>query len=267
MDEEEEERLVFTRDEIHSCRLLVIIQNDKVQLLHKSTKDFLTGSNSKHFINEFAANAMLAYCCVDRLLQHSHMNIREQKKKGILNDGFLQYSVEFWPQHAHLAKTKFAVIPQQVEFFKPSSKHREEWLGLLNSLVTLPRIPKGYSILHVAARWGILELIHNTIAPRGQKRLADGEIKVYRDSDYQDNDFLNGKGITPLQEAATHGHVDVFSALLERSNKNTVIKETIITAAVQNSSSGKDLVRLLLEQRGDQIQITEEVVQAAADGE
>jgi hypothetical protein len=49
-DQEEEERLAFTKEEIELCRLMVIVQNDKVLLLHKSVKDFLVGSDNEHFI-------------------------------------------------------------------------------------------------------------------------------------------------------------------------------------------------------------------------
>ncbi|PKK44948.1 hypothetical protein CI102_8794 [Trichoderma harzianum] len=39
-------RLQYTRDQIASCRLLVVIHAEKVQLLHQSVRDFLTGSGS-----------------------------------------------------------------------------------------------------------------------------------------------------------------------------------------------------------------------------
>jgi NACHT domain len=240
MDEEEEERLEFTRDEINSCQLLVIIRDDKVQLLHKSAKDFLMGSDKKHFINESKAHAIFAYRCVDHLLQHLQTNDIERRLE---DDSFLEYSVNFWPEHAHLAKKDFAVVPSQADFFNPNSTQMQAWLNLSGR-------PQGYSIFHVAARWNILELIHYAMS------------MVYPNTEYHDNDFVDEDGATPLEVAIFFGHIAIFSALLERLNESTVVnKRVVITAAW--SWSSKEFMTLLLENRRDQILITEEVVKVA----
>ncbi|KAK1688656.1 pfs domain-containing protein, partial [Colletotrichum godetiae] len=66
LDEDDEQtRIQFTRDQIDSCRLIVVIQEEKVLLLHQSVKDFLTGPEAGRFIDELKAHADLAYRCVD----------------------------------------------------------------------------------------------------------------------------------------------------------------------------------------------------------
>ncbi|OKL58633.1 hypothetical protein UA08_06123 [Talaromyces atroroseus] len=247
IDEEEEERLIFTRDEIHSCRLLVVIQDDQVQLLHKSTKDFL----HRHFISETKAHAMLAYRCVDRLIQYADANLKVNYG-DVMKDSFLRYSVFFWMEHVRLAMTDFAVVPSQVDFFSVNSKGMESWLELYRRSSRKP-VPQEGTIFHVAAAWNILPLIHHAIPMKGHDR----QTKIYHD-----NVFKDKSGRTPLEIAAFFGHTDILSALLERLNENAVINEEVVIAAAQSRGS-KEPMKLLLEQRGDQIPITEEVVKAA----
>ncbi|KAH8896678.1 pfs domain-containing protein, partial [Thozetella sp. PMI_491] len=70
-DDNKEERIQFTREEITSCRLIVIIQDDKVLLLHQSVKDFLVRSRATHF-NESEAHASLTHRYVDQLIRNFH---------------------------------------------------------------------------------------------------------------------------------------------------------------------------------------------------
>jgi NACHT domain len=67
-DQGEKKRNQFMREEIASYRLIVIIQDDKVLLLHQSVKDFLVGSSAGHFINEFEAHATIAHRYVHQLI-------------------------------------------------------------------------------------------------------------------------------------------------------------------------------------------------------
>ncbi|KAK0706075.1 pfs domain-containing protein [Lasiosphaeria miniovina] len=66
--EDTETRVQFTREQIASCRLIVIIQDDKVSFLHQSVKDYFT-EGAEYFINEHEAHADLAYRCVDILIE------------------------------------------------------------------------------------------------------------------------------------------------------------------------------------------------------
>jgi hypothetical protein len=56
-EEDEDTRIQFTRENIGSCRLMVIIQGEKVLLLHQSMKGFLVGSSTVDFIQEAEAHA------------------------------------------------------------------------------------------------------------------------------------------------------------------------------------------------------------------
>jgi hypothetical protein len=54
--------------------------------------------------------------------------------------------------------------------------------------------------------------------------------------------------------------------LLEQREAEIQITEDVVKAAAGNEESGEKVMKLLLEQREAEIQITEDVVKAAADG-
>ncbi|KAH6665987.1 hypothetical protein B0J14DRAFT_678599 [Halenospora varia] len=73
---------------------------------------------------------------------------------------------------------------------------------------------------------------------------------------------VNSQGQTALCVAVNHRSYEVISILID--NKLTVIAEEVVKAAAGNWASGREVMMLLLEQRGADVVITEEVVKAAA---
>ncbi|KAF6795433.1 ankyrin domain protein, partial [Colletotrichum musicola] len=103
-DEGEEERIQFTAETIASCRLMIVIQDDEVQLLHQSVRDFLvTGAGRNISISEPEAHNAIASRCVDCLIAKS----MHPKRGGLSKEDsdLALYGTEFWPEHAHMAKT------------------------------------------------------------------------------------------------------------------------------------------------------------------
>ncbi|KAH7124601.1 vegetative incompatibility protein HET-E-1 [Dactylonectria macrodidyma] len=252
LEEEEQTRVQFTREEIASCRLMVIIQDDKVLLLHQSVKDFLVGSDNDHFINMFEAHADLAYRCVDLLIERFC-----GKEESLV--GFSAYATRDWANHARMAQSKFEIRDSQAEFFETNSPYREQWLESLrshgSSLNLYEVVPRQFSILHVAGRWGIPALVHYV------SRSDDQEYVVGKIADCINFDSVDASGVTPLEQAFRSGHPSVVSVLLSLGSKVTA---RVVKAAAANWGNGKEVMALLLERRGDEISITEEVVKAAA---
>jgi hypothetical protein len=56
----------------------------------------------------------------------------------------------------------------------------------------------------------------------------------------------------------------MMGLLLDQRGDQITITEYLVTAAAGNEVNGKEVMKLLLDRRGDQITITEEVVMAAA---
>ncbi|KAF9786536.1 hypothetical protein IL306_000776, partial [Fusarium sp. DS 682] len=156
-DEGKEEREQFTMETIASCRLMVLVQDGKVLLLHQSVKDFLfqpMGSSSDHFARVVKAHASFATRCVDYLITH----LGSDRQSASHN--FLSYATRFWPDHARMAKSEFRIEDTQAEFFEIESQSRETWLERLRS-ENRPEtyIPAEFSVFHVAAHWGIAYVV------------------------------------------------------------------------------------------------------------
>ncbi|QYT02678.1 Pfs, NACHT, and Ankyrin domain protein [Trichoderma simmonsii] len=163
-EEDIETRVQFTREQIASCRLMIIIQDEKVLLLHQSVKDFLVGTTPDYFINELEVHANLAYRCVNILMQEFYGRKRP-------NIHFFSYAVHGWPEHARMAQSRFEVRDSEAEFFQVKSPSRQHWLETLfdflggNNNVDNRHIWETYgplqhmSILQIAAQWGISSLV------------------------------------------------------------------------------------------------------------
>ena len=76
------------------------------------------------------------------------------------------------------------------------------------------------------------------------------------------NDILNEQNRSLLHVAAMHGSSEVILAFLAVARID--VSEAVLVTAAANEVSGKEVMTLLLEQRGDEVKITEEVVKAAA---
>ncbi|KAH7112398.1 vegetative incompatibility protein HET-E-1 [Dactylonectria macrodidyma] len=248
-EEDAETRIQFTREQIASCRLMVVIQDEKVLLLHQSVKDFLAGAGAGHFINELEAHAHLAYRCIDLLIEQ----FRDGKQSHI---HFSEYATRDWPNHARMAQSRFEVKASQAEFFDINSPCREYWLRSHRRLVFFERIPQQFSILHVAARWGIPALAHYVSCSDDRHHKAEELIRLV--------DCVDASGVTPLECAASSGYPTVVSVLLDLGGTVTT---RVAHAAAGNWENGKEVMGLLLDRRGDDIPITEEVVKAASGNE
>ncbi|KAF6806913.1 ankyrin domain protein [Colletotrichum plurivorum] len=222
---------------------MVIIQDEKVLLFHQSVKDFL---DKKEVINDLKAHAELAYRCVDLLIEDFH-------DKGESHVTFLGYAVEEWANHAHMAQSGFKVKASQGEFFDTESKCRESWLRLYNRGRVYDSIPEHFSVLHVAAKWGILALVDHVCCPYSPLYEAEELVRLI--------EFAAADDVTPLECAAGSGHSSVITRLLDMGGK---VSTRVAIAAAGNWRNGKEVMALLLDRRGDQITITEEVVKAAA---
>ncbi|KAK1688658.1 pfs domain-containing protein, partial [Colletotrichum godetiae] len=68
-NEGEEERIQFTAEVLAACRLIIVVRDEKVLLLHQSVRDFLvTGAGRNISISELKAHNALASRCVGCLI-------------------------------------------------------------------------------------------------------------------------------------------------------------------------------------------------------
>jgi WD40 repeat protein len=249
----EENRLTFVQQNVDECRLLVVLQGVYVRLLHQSVRDFLLGDGESCRINQLAAHASLARTCITHILSHGAKS-GDQKTDDIMGK-FLEYAVLYWPDHAALARQQFEVTDESKNMFQAgSSAGLAIWLNLYNQIRKHAQLPEGFSIFHVAARWGIVPLLD----------FAMSEIK--RESPdasfaFEDAQFATKDGISPIEEAGNAGQVDILRSLLRA---NPFISHSAVLAAVSNEKYGDILLATVAERLSEGMKITPDLVEAAA---
>ncbi|KAL2842123.1 hypothetical protein BJX68DRAFT_278469 [Aspergillus pseudodeflectus] len=243
-DEDNESRIAFTREDIEMCRLMIVVENGIVRLLHKSVKDFLLSARDGTLLDELKVHATLASRCIRHLIANG------------TDDAFLNYAVLHWPDHAVLAKNAFTIAPEQEAFFELTSKERDNWLSLYRRMRIFSGIPDGFSVFHVAAWWGIKEVARFALDCVGKR--PDNHY-------YHDDEFRASNAGTPLQDAAKRGNLTVMTMLSHAREPGGVFAERIwVTAASNEENGGEILPFLLTESETNSFQIPEAVVYAAA---
>ncbi|KAJ5346723.1 hypothetical protein N7541_009205 [Penicillium brevicompactum] len=160
LDEDIETRLQFTQEIIDSSHSLIFTDKTYVRLLHRSVKDFLmtemdgfTAVKSNHVLSNRSIEVISQYCRpgLDRSALESTY-------------GFLGYSVLHWPKHASLAKTEFTIQKEHENFFQNTLGTWRCWLDNYNHAQrrSWDFLGLDTSVIHVAARWGIVPLISTT---------------------------------------------------------------------------------------------------------
>ena len=250
-DEDEETRIQFTRDDITTCRLLVVIQDERVLLLHQSVKDFVFSDSAQQLVQEMDSHAEAAYKCMDQLIH----NFALVKDGPSLENTFSSYASSYWDHHARRAQDKFEVKQSQTVFFEVNSPSRDAWIDgrgcgfHYRSFIRLSpiKIPRGASALHVTGYCGIPAIVDYVCHSHHQGTASDFFTML---------ESKDQSGYTPLAAAALKGNEVVLRKLLECGAQMTA---GVARKAAKNRENGKEVIMLLLE-RSKEVQITEVVV-------
>ena len=204
-DEDEETRLRFAQEDIDMCRHMIIVQDGIVRFLHKSVRDFLVDPRRGSLINDLEAHAALANRCISHLLYSRH-SVKEMRNRKLQSE-FLGYAVLYWPEHAAFAQTEFSqfsVIREHESFFQLEPEEREKWLRMYD-LMRFSNIPKGFSIFHVAAKWGIPCLIDFGLTNMTKMAEPIASNPCASRKEFDNAAFKAQNGVTPLEEAVRAG--------------------------------------------------------------
>ncbi|KAI7970530.1 hypothetical protein EIK77_002767 [Talaromyces pinophilus] len=210
-EEDNEHREKYTEEYVDMCCLMVVIQDGFVRLLHKSVRDFLLISTPPFSINELQVHASLANRCVEYMLDNiGHLDEKVDQQW----DSFLEYATLYWPEHARSADMEFKILPQHQEFFCPTSVEREVWLKAYRKHRSLPR---RFSILHVAAKWGIQCLVPFSLSKASTIiGLMKGFLRGFKTSYKMPPhvDTIDESGKTPLHWAVIESQKEAVNLLL-----------------------------------------------------
>ncbi|XHF98040.1 hypothetical protein AWENTII_001610 [Aspergillus wentii] len=157
--------------------------------------------------------------------------------------------------HAQLA---YSCINYTAKRFQKPLSGLEKLLDDIEYRYLYP-VPKKLGILHIAAKWGISQLV----------TFALGEQSANGGNFYVDTEFLTSKRSTPLEEAAKSGSMGSLTDLVSRSNPATIITDSVLTAVFRFNSNRNDLIAGLLKNIGHQVFVNKKLEIAAAqnDGE
>ncbi|CAI7619766.1 unnamed protein product [Penicillium palitans] len=195
LDEDIETRLRFTQEIIDSSRSLIFTDKTYVRLLHMSVRDFLMTE-----MDDFTAvksNYVLSCRCVELISQYCRLGLDRSALESTY--GFFGYSVLHWPKHASLAKTEFTIQKQHENFFQNKFGLWRCWLGNYNHVQrhSWDALGLDTSVIHVAARWGIVPLI------------STAQQKALEDKD--------DHGQSPLLIATKNTQIEALRVLAERN--------------------------------------------------
>ena len=196
-----------------ACSSLVMIVKDGdsrvVQFSHFSVKEFLTADRlaepmrdvSCYHIRFEVAHAILVRACLGVLLQLDDRIDRV----GMKNFPLAQYAAQYWATHARIENLSWEIKDGMECLFDEDKPHFATWLWIYNedrrgrSMLTLrPEKPKTVP-LYYAAMLGFRDLAEHLITKHPEHVNASG-----------------GEEVTPLHVAASAGHSEIVSLLIER---------------------------------------------------
>ncbi len=206
--EDQEEAVMST------CSNLVTIVKDKdsdsrvVQFSHFSVKEFLTVERlaqpmrdvSRYHIRLEAAHMILAQACLGVLLR-----LDERVDRNSIKDfPLVRYAAQYWPPHARVENVSSRIKHGMECLFDADKPYFATWLwtynedGWVRSMDTEhPEKPAAVPLYH-AARLGFYDLAEHLITGHPEHVNAEG-----------------GDEETPMHAAASAGHADILSLLID----------------------------------------------------
>ncbi|QVM13334.1 hypothetical protein D8B26_007942 [Coccidioides posadasii str. Silveira] len=274
-----QDRPHLTPDEVHKdFGMLVDVIGGKIFLIHQSVKDYFESHNPlQPLIGIHPRLALthitMAYLSLDEF-RLAKKNIMEQKYP------LLEYAATNWYSHIEAAAeiNCHHSIKDFLKTILPPNPNAQVWLSVNKYLRLFPNYlptPRASEIsIRLDIKW-LAELLLNEELP---------EVKDDFDKDCLSAAAVYGgrvlkalleheKGIQfkisgdIVEKIAGMHHYSMMNLLLDQRGADIIITEEVLKAAAGNEKSGKEMMALLLNQQDAHIKITEEVLKAAAGNE
>ena len=223
------------RDRIQMCGSLVIVQNERVMLVHQSAKNYLSRAevdpNATLEMFRFSpdeVHAKLASRCLSSIGKLAESAFGDL---STAHDPLARYAIYNWPEHARLSSVRSTFISANEEFFEEESPVRKRWWKAYR--VGFSRTASDdMSALHIACYFGIVQWVKQLLA-----------------LNMVDLDAKNEDGRTPMSWAAENGHDVTVGLLISTGRIDADVMdrdgETPLSRAVKNCHNA--VVRQLLD--------------------
>ena len=240
---------------------------DTFRFAHLSVREFL---EKRPEYASTATNSLAAETCLLKLLSAANnpatkLFFSEQGqllRDSMYSHDLCSYSTIYWARHCQLAagERTSGVLRDFFLFFLSNELDPTSAFALWTSQLQKQ--------LRNGINWELYERLRDT------KSVAAATLFVACSFDFPEiirqwapgrpppADSANERGLTALQVAVTHGSCKAISVLI--TDEVMQITEEVVKAAAGNRGNGKEILTLLLDQRGADVRITEEVVKTAA---
>ncbi|KAL9063225.1 MAG: hypothetical protein Q9161_009580 [Pseudevernia consocians] len=230
------------KDRLAACGSMVKIDDDVVNLVHESARDFFQSDQVKSedidvFYMDFNTHRTLLRTC---------LNIIEKNYKGsgsisdaTRHNKLLTYASLHWPDHfRYIFNSPEARSELSRQFFRRETQVREDWWRFYWEREQYGGAPPKFTLLHLAAFLGNLEWAKILL-----KRHSDDDMSFHRPVSQVDS---NGR--TPLFWAAARGHREVTELLLDHGARiNARDRNQLSALHIAITGVHKEVVSLLLD--------------------
>lgn len=270
----------FKRTVKNLCGLFVSVYDNKVSLMHQTAREFLTSPELQNVwqgsIDVPLAHSTIFLSCV-RLLSLKDINMTAQSTSGGKALSFMSYAAENWTLHYNSqdGSKRDALCEKARELCRISKGHIPIWVEVWKADFGLPWSYLFYwTDLTLASYFGLLEVAVHIVSREDVDINSQGgyfgtAVKAAAAQGHSDLvqtllrrgancDTGGGPFRTALLAAASKGHLSTVRCLLNSGAK--VTQEVVMAGANCNEAGAKEVMALLLDNCGDEAEITPELV-------
>ncbi|KAM7209803.1 hypothetical protein V8F06_014814 [Rhypophila decipiens] len=234
------------------CGLFISVHDSKLSFIHQTAREFLMHKERQGTwqgrLNLSRAHSLLSRSCLQYLLL---LDINSAAKNE--DHPFLSYAASNWAFHFRSQNTELSEKDGKDarQLCRVSGPRAQLWCQFLEREDWNLRRENwaSWSDLTFASYLGLATITNDILT-----------------NEHIDVNARGGHYRTAIYAAVSRGYLNVIRVLLEPSHK-VKITEEVVKAAAGNKSNGKEMMALLLDQRGTEVKITEEVVKAAAENQ
>ncbi|KAI4166568.1 MAG: hypothetical protein LQ343_007949, partial [Gyalolechia ehrenbergii] len=250
---------------------LLDVAEDKVYCIHQSVKDYFERRNPLKDYIDLDPRMVLAHVSMAYLSLEDFGHRWQDREMLLRNFPLFEYAATYWYSHIETAADFRGHLPFQ-DFLKEivppvaykaqvwMSEHHSSHPSRISEVAILFDIGWLAELLLNKEPCGIIDDFETDCLSRAAKQegvVLEVLLKHERSMEFTVTDAI------VRDIAATH-RCTTMTLLLDRREADVQITEEVVQAAAWNSRSGKEIITLLLNRRGADVQITEEVVRAAA---
>ncbi|OAL56010.1 hypothetical protein IQ07DRAFT_530043, partial [Pyrenochaeta sp. DS3sAY3a] len=168
-------------DAIALCGPLLVVENEKVGLVHQSARDYLLRihDDSNPALDAFRIrldndHLALAQKCLEIVAQSEIQHTRLHADDMIfIEEPLLKYAVLYWPEHAkHCSGLVAQLYKSQELFFRKKSPLRENWWRTYHAPLDLSVSGVSSELSHVVCYLGIIPLVELMLKNRWKLKLT-----------------------------------------------------------------------------------------------